>query len=606
MSIASSPSATFYAVNQGPRDRGYAICYSCGRAADQIEFDAGKNPLLNHKRLYSDQNCTGNVSHYQNLVARFVTDAIQIRFTGEAVPIFDGKDKAKVFMKTFGRCLQLAAAKYLGLDDRELKFIVQNYWDPQTSKWNNLEIVIYDNVAGGAGYADMVMGLFGIPGFYDVLYATTECPEQCSESCPACLVAYERDESGKISYNRNLVQDFLNRDDIKAFLTKYVGTIMPKQGDAIVYNIVDDIISMLQNKSKGKIELAFTALPEDKFAVVGAKFGQLLELAKAGIEVTLLFVEEPARQLNRQMIENLRYGAEYAQGKLKLQLMDTEENTQIVACIESENRQFAYTSFALLEQERIATPFSAFPFARRSYELDGSPWIRGKEWKLPPNPSGMFSFKTEEKRIDTIDDVHLWSLLCSQFSLSSVKPITKVWYSDRYLLRFSENICFLMLLEDMPLASLAEINLAVHGDRESYSEFAFQERNDQRTFLSKQLALSNLQSPNLRMFITTDQAKTNDPGQAHDREMLVEFKDGSRVKLSFDSGMSLFSPFIQRDWDRYGESYRSMIKRSKQLSGKDPYFGSSLIFKYPDSLDEKQLDARFMEALEARRIKLLQ
>ncbi|MDY0287305.1 MAG: DEAD/DEAH box helicase [Sphaerochaeta sp.] len=605
MSIASSPSATFYAVNQGPGDCGYAICYSCGRAEAQIEFEAGRNPLLNHTRLYSDQICKGNVSHYQNLVARFVTDAIQIRFKGEAVPVLDSIEDAQVFMKTFGRCLLLAAAKYLGLDDRELKCIVQNYWDPQTSKWNNLEIVLYDNVAGGAGYADMVMGLFGIPDFYDVLYATTECPEQCSEACPACLIAYEKDESGKVCYNRHLVQNFLNRDDIKAFLTKYVGTIVPKQGDAIVYNIVDDITSMLRDKAKGKIEFVFTALPEDQFAVVGSKFGQLLELAKAGIEVTLLFLEEPARQLHRQMIETLRYGFEYAQGKLKLRLMDTQENTHVVACIESESHRFAYTSFALPEQGHIATPFSAFPFARRAYELDESPWIRGSEWKLPPNPSGMFSFKTEEKRIDSIDDVHLWSLLCSRFSLSSIKPITKVWYSDRYLLRFSENICFLMLLEDMPLASLAEINLAVHGDRSSYCDFAFQERDDQRTFLARQLFMSNLQSPNLRMFITTDQAKSNDPGQAHDREMFIEFNDGSKVKLSFDSGMSLFAPFIDRYWKMNEVTHREMMQHCQQQLGKEPNYGSSLIFKYSDNADEKPLDVRFKEALDGGRIKVL-
>ena len=607
MSMASSPSATFYAVNQGPGDCGYAICYSCGRAEAQIEFEAGRNPLLNHTRLYSDQICKGNVSHHQNLVARFVTDAIQIRFKGEAVPVLDGIEDAQVFMKTFGRCLQLAAAKYLGLDDRELKYIVQNYWDPQTSKWNNLEIVIYDNVAGGAGYAQMIMDRFIYSDFYDALYATTECPEQCSEACPACLIAYEKDESGKVRYNRHLVQDFLKRDDIKAFLTKYVGTIKPKQGDAIVYNIVDDITSMLRNKAKGKMELVFTALPEDQFAVVGAKFGQLLELAKAGIEVTLLFVEEPARQLYRQMIENLRYGFEYAQGKLKLQLMDTQENTHVVACIESESHQFAYTSFALPEQGQIATPFSAFPFARRAYELDESPWIQGSEWKLPPNPKGMFSFKTEEKQVDAIEDVHLWSLLCSRFSLSSVKPVAKVWYSDRYLLNFTENISFLMLLEDMPLVSLAEINLAVHGKRESYSEFSFQERDDQKTFLAKQLSMTHLQSPNLRMFVTTDQARAHDPGQAHDREMLVEFKDGTKVKLSFDSGMSLFSPFIDRNWDKYGESYRAMMERCQKGLRKSPYLGSSLIFKYSDEpTEEKHLDSRFLEAVEARRITLLQ
>jgi len=163
-----------------------------------------------------------------------------------------------------------------------------------------------------------------------------------------------------------------------------------------------------------------------------------------------------------------------------------------------------------------------------------------------------------------------------------------------------------MLLEDMPLVSLGEINLAVNGSRFDPKEFTFHVRDDQRAFLSKQLAMSNLQSPNLRMFITTEQRTANDPGQAHDREMLIEYKDGSRVKLSFDSGMSLFSPYIDKNWDKYGESYQSMIKRCQKNLGKNPYFGISLIFKYLNSLEEKQMDSRFIEAMEARRIKLLQ
>ena len=192
LSIASSPSANFYAVNQGPNNKGYAICNNCGRTAAEKDFDKG-NPLINHKKLYSDKSCNGtNISHYQSLVSRFVTDAIQIRFAEKVLPDIEKEDDGRIFMETFGRCLQLAVAKYLGLDERELKFIVKSYWDSTTGKWNNLEIILYDNVPGGAGYSEMVMNLFGDPNFYEVLCSTTKCPEDCTEACPACLVAYER------------------------------------------------------------------------------------------------------------------------------------------------------------------------------------------------------------------------------------------------------------------------------------------------------------------------------------------------------------------------------------------------------------------------------
>ena len=80
------------------------------------------------------------------------------------------------------------------------------------------------------------------------------------------------------------------------------------------------------------------------------------------------------------------------------------------------------------------------------------------------------------------------------------------------------------------------------------------------------------QSPILRMSVTTERSGTNDPGQAHDREMLIEFDDATTVKLSFDSGMSLFSPFIDRYWNKYTISYRKMIKDCKRKAKKRIHF----------------------------------
>ncbi len=606
LSIASTSSANFYAVNQGPHNKGYTICNSCGRTAAEKDFGKG-NPLLNHKRLYSDKLCLGNnPSHSQSLVSRFVTDAIQIRFAGDALPDTEKFDDGHKFMKTFGRCLQLAVAKSLGLDDRELKFIVQSYWDPASGKWNNLEIILYDNVPGGAGYAEMVMDLFGSPDFYDVLLSTTLCPEECSEACPACLIAYERDGDGVISYNRHLVKDFLERDDIASFFKNYVGTVKPQQGDCTVRDIIKDIASILRSKEKGKVTLFFNALPDDKFAIVESKFGILLEIARLGIDVTIVFHEEPALHLNRQMIENLRYGVDYSNKNIHLKLQSHNKNKKIIAHVEFDDQSFIYESFALPKQEGTITPFTLFPFVRRIKKMGDSSLLTTQDWILPPNPAGMISFRSKQTRTGSIDDVHLYSYLCSKLSLNSLKNIAKVWYSDRYLLRIAENISFLMLLEDMPLIPFAEINIAVNGDRSSYSEFSFQERDDQRQFLVKQIQMWDSQTPILKMCVTTGRSDALDPGNAHDREMLIEYEDSSTVKLSFDSGMSLFSPFIDRNWDKYRTSYKEMIKWCKNNLRKDSSLSSSLIFKYPDSFDEISLDTRFKEAMSKGGIKLLQ
>ena len=191
------------------------------------------------------------------------------------------------------------------------------------------------------------------------------------------------------------------------------------------------------------------------------------------------------RHLNRQLIENLRYGINYSRGNLHLKLQTINKSPNIIAHVENENHSFVYESYALSRQEGLITPFSAFPFVRKIRTIEESSWIKTIDWNLPPNPDGMLSFRFKEKRVDSIEEIHLYSYLCSALSLSSLKKITKVWYSDRYLLRVAENICFLLLLEDMPLLPLAEIHLAVNGERSSYNEFAFQEREDQKKFLDK-------------------------------------------------------------------------------------------------------------------------
>jgi rubrerythrin len=606
ISIASSPSATFYAVNQGPNTMGYAICLSCGRSIPEMEYLGNNTYFKNHKRLYSDKPC-GNqaISHNRSLVSRFVTDAIQIRFKKKVLPSYKVQENATSFVRTFARCLQLAAAKYLGLDDRELKFIVQNYWDPSSNGWDNLEIILYDNVPGGAGYADMIMHLFGVPDFYDILYGTTECPEECATACPACLIAYDKDENGIINYNRHLVRSFLEREDIKAFFKNYIGTIKPSAGDHTVYDIMGDISSVIRSKKQGKLELFFLSYPEDSFSVVGSNFGKLLEIAKSGIEVSLVFAQEPSPAKNLQLIENLRFGQMFAKENLHLFINENLSTSNLAACVAFGSHRFLYESFALPEQNLVVTPFSAFPFARRSFAEGTSPWIGGIPWKLPPNPTGMISVKTEMEKIRSIDEVHLWKLLCTKFSIDYAKAIDKVWYTDRYLLLYRENICFLMLLEDMPFSNQGEICLAVHGERESYSEFSFQERERQKDFLLRQMSMTALANVNLRMYKTTEVQEANCPGQAHDREMLIEFSDKSRVKLSFDSGMTMFTPYIDRNWKMDLESSREMIQRMQLSMGRTAEYSSSLIFKYSDKSEEHTLDKRFMAAIQQKALKLV-
>lgn len=601
LQVASTQSAIFYTINKGPDRRGYAICTSCGRS--ESEFRYTLESMKNHTRLYSDKPCKNQEPlRGQSLMAEFITDAIQIRFSSETIPLLKNPQESQLFIQTFARCLQFAAAKFLGIDDRELKFLIQSYWDQESGNWNNQEIVLYDNVPGGAGYAEMILHLFGHPKFFSYLLEATECPEQCTSACPACLITYEKEDSEQNPYNRHLVRQFLERADIHSFFTSYIGTIVPSAGDHTVYNIVKDLNSLLMGKQSGKAMLYFNSLPEDGFMIVGGEFGILLELAKKGIEITLVFPSALILKDYTQEQQNLRYGLSYAGENLQLRVRDTTSTYSCAAVVDTGTHIFLYENFH--SKAESITPFSAFPCIRKQAVEDYKFPIHVSTLKLDESYQGIRSLKTEFKQITSIEQVRLWKYICEQFDLDETKTIETIWYSDRYLLRYVENICFLMLLDDMPLLQGATINIAVHGGKTSYSDFSFQDRDSQLRFFQAQLDL-NKSKTTIKMFATTEHVQNDDPGQRHQRELLVCYADGSNTLFSFDSGMSFFSPYLDRYWSIEKESYKQMILKMEKDYHKYAKFMDSIIFKYPDQEISTLLDITFKQAISNRRIRLV-
>ena len=96
---------------------------------------------------------------------------------------------------------------------------MQAYYEPTTSTWDNQEIVLYDDVPGGAGYSEMIVQMFGHPQFYSYLMETTECPDECNDACPACLITFEKEDEGHQVYNRHLAREFPARLEIKGLLS---------------------------------------------------------------------------------------------------------------------------------------------------------------------------------------------------------------------------------------------------------------------------------------------------------------------------------------------------------------------------------------------------
>ncbi|MBN2860824.1 MAG: DUF1998 domain-containing protein, partial [Sphaerochaetaceae bacterium] len=604
LSVASYTSIVFHAINQGPRKLGYAICDSCGRSAPEITMSRGKNPLADHKKLYGPRSCRGHLSRHLSLVSRFTTDAIQLRFEKKHLPVFNDQETARSFVETFARCLQLAAAKYLGIDGRELKFMVQNYWNQESQSWKgDFEVILYDNVPGGAGYSTMIRELFWDSSFYEYLLESTECPDDCSSACPACLITYTKEQNGEINYNRHLVREFLESSQITSFFKNYLGTIRPALGDHVVDNIMQDAVTLLRGKSHGVVTLYFPSFREEDFSITGEKFGALLELAKAGIKVTIAFPDAPAATVLRQMMGNMRYAKSYVPDSLWFKTAMLRREDSVLALIETDSQRYVYHSYA--DQLSTQNPFSSFPYVRTHEGPDReSPMTGGADWNPPRDGQGMQNYRFKPMPIDSVKDIHLWKELCNRFSLVATKRVKKIIYADRYLFNFSENICLLLMVDDMIRTPDIEVSLVLDGRRMSNGDLVFNDRGEQKRILQRQIDLAEMGPLNLRCFVTTHESLQNDPGSAHAREMWIEYEDGSSTALSFDSGMSMIRPFVDRYWAQERISFREMMTEMGRKDKKHSY-QDSLVFKYPDEDEGESLKDRFLMAVKEKRLEEL-
>lgn len=154
----------------------------------------------------SEHSCsTAGASHplrNQILGSTESTDMIRLAFAETHLPSGD-----IVFLTTFKMALHRAGAEVLQLDPRELgtELIAS-----QPGDW---DIVVYDNVPGGAGHARELIA-DGTAWFEEakrLLRGTAEHEARCELACLDCILGFESQsamEAGQV--NRKLVLQHLN------------------------------------------------------------------------------------------------------------------------------------------------------------------------------------------------------------------------------------------------------------------------------------------------------------------------------------------------------------------------------------------------------------
>lgn len=229
----------FFLSNQGGYKQGFKLCQWCARdLSDSLPTDLGRRRRGRSRKGQSHQNpitgreCDG-LHEPNHLGHLFRSDLVKIRFTPQAqapklfgqVVHHDGggeihsqDDSEKEtqsrsgmdFWRSLTYGLLAAAAQVIDVPRAELDGLFR----PLAGSSGQAEIILYDNVPGGAGYSRRIAQQFG-----EILQRALTLVEscQCDRSCYDCLR----------TYTNQPFHGELDRGLIEGFLRKIVDQVQP-------------------------------------------------------------------------------------------------------------------------------------------------------------------------------------------------------------------------------------------------------------------------------------------------------------------------------------------------------------------------------------------
>lgn len=208
----NSPVGRLMVVNKGAFGMGFYRCERCEHArpvnpADrdpQKGFASYSKLADKHRTPARDEPCEGDLKLI-DLGHIFRTDVRGILFPEPAPPPPRNLDEAsrvawtQAFSRTLSEAVRLAAAKTLNADARDLRVTAQ-------LDAGRPEVILYDAVAGGAGFVKRLGQLIGGPALVRAVQAVLTCPVDCAESCRSCLRDYSNQQAWDVLVRRPVLE----------------------------------------------------------------------------------------------------------------------------------------------------------------------------------------------------------------------------------------------------------------------------------------------------------------------------------------------------------------------------------------------------------------
>jgi len=222
--------------NQGEKNMGFAICLKCGYADSEIAMgdQALKLPagFAKHAPISSRSEralCWGAgdgapVWRNRALAAREATDVLMLDPAICLGPLSQDPQVAQTLAQTLGQALQIAGAKMLELDSRELGVLTA----PAGLNGSSWGAVVYDNVPGGAGHVRELLrlGREWLEEARKTLFVSDEHDARCDIACLDCILTYGAQEA--------MDQGLLNRRLTLSALDSLLGNTSPPGVEAVL------------------------------------------------------------------------------------------------------------------------------------------------------------------------------------------------------------------------------------------------------------------------------------------------------------------------------------------------------------------------------------
>ncbi|OQY18626.1 MAG: hypothetical protein B6I36_06510 [Desulfobacteraceae bacterium 4572_35.1] len=294
-------------INRGSRKFGYHICPWCNYAEPATKMGA---VTLEHRDPLGGRPCKNKkLLITQDLAHSFETDVLLLRIHRE-IPLI-GQDcqvqlNQEAFARTLVEAMRFAAAKVLEIQPTEIRATYRRVG-------RYIEAILYDSVAGGAGYCVRLFERISIKELLTETLDALKCERECSSACTACLCDYSNQLSWD-QFDRHAVLPWLGN-----LISEEANGHYEKMGCTLWEN---PSYAELSEKIKGEQHLSLigvTPVTDDSYEPETLKW--LLNWLNQGKMASLVFTTKPnlrASKMSSQFRDALRYLLPFAQdGRLK-------------------------------------------------------------------------------------------------------------------------------------------------------------------------------------------------------------------------------------------------------------------------------------------------